>query len=65
MFSSQIVTQNDGFSVVWDGGPNVDVAVPQSYRETRPLCGLCGRYDGDEANDFTKPDDTVVSQNGY
>ncbi|XP_072039342.1 zonadhesin-like [Amphiura filiformis] len=54
-------SRDDGFSVVWDGKSDLDVAVPQSYAKDRPMCGLCGFYNGIKDDDFlTAPDGAQV-----
>ncbi|XP_056156221.1 zonadhesin, like [Lampris incognitus] len=47
-----------GLRVRWDGNHYVQISVPSSYSDN--MCGLCGDYDGNPNNDFTKPDGTLV-----
>ncbi|KAM3842689.1 LOW QUALITY PROTEIN: zonadhesin, like [Diretmus argenteus] len=47
-----------GLKVRWDGNHYAQISVPSSYRDQ--MCGLCGDYDGDRDNDFTKPDGALV-----
>uniref|UniRef100_A0A3P9KZD7 Zonadhesin, like n=1 Tax=Oryzias latipes TaxID=8090 RepID=A0A3P9KZD7_ORYLA len=44
-----------GLRVRWDGNHHAQISVP-SYHDQ--MCGLCGDYDGNAGNDFTKPDGT-------
>ncbi|CAN7937256.1 unnamed protein product, partial [Ixodes hexagonus] len=45
-----IINSQLGFTVVWDGRDLVEVSVEESLKGS--MCGLCGQYDGDPANDF-------------
>ncbi|XP_045921251.1 zonadhesin, like [Micropterus dolomieu] len=47
-----------GLQVRWDGNHYARISVPSSYYNQ--TCGLCGDYDGNPDNDFTKPDGTLV-----
>ncbi|XP_044040733.1 zonadhesin, like isoform X2 [Siniperca chuatsi] len=47
-----------GLQVRWDGNHYAQISVPSSYYDQ--MCGLCGDYDGNPDNDFTKPDGTLV-----
>ncbi|XP_033465892.2 zonadhesin, like isoform X3 [Epinephelus lanceolatus] len=47
-----------GLQVRWDGNHHAQITVPSSYYDQ--MCGLCGDYDGNPENDFTKPDGTLV-----
>uniref|UniRef100_A0A3P8WR70 Zonadhesin n=1 Tax=Cynoglossus semilaevis TaxID=244447 RepID=A0A3P8WR70_CYNSE len=47
-----------GLQVRWDGNHYAKITVPSSYHDQ--MCGLCGDYDGNPNNDFTKPDGTQV-----
>ncbi|XP_013408397.1 BMP-binding endothelial regulator protein-like [Lingula anatina] len=47
---SVIVRTNVGLKVIWDGDSYVEVAVPAKYKSK--MCGLCGNYNGIEADDF-------------
>ncbi|XP_028419520.1 zonadhesin, like [Perca flavescens] len=46
-----------GLRVRWDGNHYAQISVPSSYHDQ--MCGLCGDYDGNPNNDFTKPDGTL------
>ncbi|KAL7374402.1 hypothetical protein ABVT39_000053 [Epinephelus coioides] len=47
-----------GLQVRWDGNHHAQITVPSSYYDQ--MCGLCGDYDGNPENDFTKPDGILV-----
>ncbi|XP_035531591.1 zonadhesin, like, partial [Morone saxatilis] len=47
-----------GLQVRWDGNHYTQISVPSSYYDQ--MCGLCGDYNGNPDNDFTKPDGTLV-----
>ncbi|XP_070785976.1 zonadhesin, like [Enoplosus armatus] len=47
-----------GLQVRWDGNHYAQISVPSSYYDQ--MCGLCGDYDGNPDNDFTKPDGALV-----
>uniref|UniRef100_A0A672PR82 Zonadhesin, like n=1 Tax=Sinocyclocheilus grahami TaxID=75366 RepID=A0A672PR82_SINGR len=47
-----ILTTPFGLKVQWDGNHYAKISVPSSAT----MCGLCGDYDGNPNNDFTKPD---------
>ncbi|XP_038159102.1 zonadhesin, like isoform X3 [Cyprinodon tularosa] len=47
-----------GLRVRWDGNHYAQISVPSSYYDQ--MCGLCGDYDGNPDNDFTKPDGSLV-----
>ncbi|XP_071334202.1 zonadhesin, like isoform X3 [Trachinotus anak] len=47
-----------GLQVRWDGNHYAQISVPSSYYDQ--MCGLCGDYDGNPDNDYTKPDGTLV-----
>uniref|UniRef100_A0A3B4UYF2 Zonadhesin, like n=1 Tax=Seriola dumerili TaxID=41447 RepID=A0A3B4UYF2_SERDU len=47
-----------GLRVRWDGNHHAQITVPSSYYDQ--MCGLCGDYDGNPNNDYTKPDGTLV-----
>ncbi|XP_067299058.1 zonadhesin, like isoform X1 [Pseudorasbora parva] len=49
-----ILTTPFGLEVKWDGNHYAKISVPSSYYDQ--MCGLCGDYDGNPNNDFTKPD---------
>ena len=46
-----------GIRLLWDGVSFLELTVPPKFRER--MCGLCGNYDGDKANDFYGRDGTV------
>ncbi|XP_035490473.2 zonadhesin, like isoform X2 [Scophthalmus maximus] len=48
-----------GLQVRWDGNHYAKISVPSSYYDQ--MCGLCGDYDGNPDNDFTKPDGSLVA----
>ncbi|CAJ1086482.1 LOW QUALITY PROTEIN: zonadhesin%2C like [Xyrichtys novacula] len=56
--AGQYVTLQTTFGLVvrWDGNHYAQITVPSSYFDQ--MCGLCGDYDGNANNDFTKPDGT-------
>ena len=39
-----------GVRIIWDGVSFLELTVPQEYRNK--LCGLCGNFNGDRADDF-------------
>ncbi|KAJ8416809.1 hypothetical protein AAFF_G00326870 [Aldrovandia affinis] len=47
-----------GLKVRWDGNHYAHISVPSSYFDQ--MCGLCGDYDGNQNNDFTKPDGSLA-----
>ncbi|XP_060951875.1 zonadhesin, like [Limanda limanda] len=47
-----------GLRVRWDGNHYAQISVPSSYNAQ--MCGLCGDYNENPGNDFTKPDGTLV-----
>ncbi|KAM4612410.1 zonadhesin, like [Polymixia lowei] len=47
-----------GLRVRWDGNHYAQISVPSSYSDQ--MCGLCGDYNGNPNNDFTKPDGSLV-----
>ncbi|KAF7207355.1 zonadhesin-like, partial [Nothobranchius furzeri] len=47
-----------GLRVRWDGNHHAQISVPSSYHDQ--MCGLCGDYDGNPNDDFTKPDGTLA-----
>ncbi|XP_062311020.1 IgGFc-binding protein-like, partial [Osmerus eperlanus] len=47
-----------GLTVRWDGNHYAHISVPSSYFDQ--MCGLCGDYDGNPNNDFTKPDGSLA-----
>uniref|UniRef100_A0A9J7YLD8 Zonadhesin, like n=1 Tax=Cyprinus carpio carpio TaxID=630221 RepID=A0A9J7YLD8_CYPCA len=49
-----ILTTPFGLKVQWDGNHYAKISLPSSYYDQ--MCGLCGDYDGNPNNDYTKPD---------
>ncbi|KAJ8338240.1 hypothetical protein SKAU_G00372060 [Synaphobranchus kaupii] len=47
-----------GLTVRWDGNHYAHISVPSSYFDQ--MCGLCGDYDGNPDNDFTKPNGSLA-----
>ncbi|XP_074518433.1 zonadhesin, like [Halichoeres trimaculatus] len=58
--AGQYVTLQTTFGLVvrWDGNHYAQIKVPSTYYDQ--MCGLCGDYDGNPNNDFTKPDGVQV-----
>ncbi|XP_049338243.1 zonadhesin, like isoform X49 [Astyanax mexicanus] len=52
-----ILTTPFGLEVRWDGNHYAKITVPSTYYEQ--MCGLCGDYNGNPNNDFTKPDGSI------
>lgn len=48
-----------GLAVRWDGNHYAQITVPSIFSDQ--LCGLCGDYDGNPNNDFTRPDGSLVT----
>jgi len=48
-----------GVVVEYDGWTKISVLVPPEYNSN--LTGLCGNFDGNSANDWTKADGTDIS----
>ncbi|XP_078687331.1 uncharacterized protein LOC144919685 [Branchiostoma floridae x Branchiostoma belcheri] len=46
-----ILTTDHGLTVMWDFGTRVYVMLAPQFRGK--VCGLCGNFDGNQANDFT------------
>ncbi|XP_078605220.1 uncharacterized protein LOC144878481 isoform X2 [Branchiostoma floridae x Branchiostoma japonicum] len=46
-----ILTTEHGLTVMWDFGTRVYVKLSPEFRGN--VCGLCGNFDGNQANDFT------------
>ena len=57
--SIQILETDFGLEVEWDGDNSVDVYVNSSLADQ--VCGLCGNFNGDDSDDFTNPNGTLVS----
>ena len=45
-----------GIKLLWDGVSFLELSVPPKFRNR--MCGLCGNYDGDKADDFYGRDGT-------
>ncbi|KAJ0055940.1 hypothetical protein NL108_016698 [Boleophthalmus pectinirostris] len=58
--AGQYVTLQTRFGLVvrWDGNHYAQITVPSSFQDQ--MCGLCGDYDGNPNNDFTKPDGSLT-----
>ncbi|XP_072315847.1 zonadhesin, like [Eucyclogobius newberryi] len=58
--AGQYITLQTRFGLVvrWDGNHYAQITVPSSFQDQ--LCGLCGDYDGNPDNDFTKPDGSLA-----
>ncbi|XP_072039344.1 IgGFc-binding protein-like [Amphiura filiformis] len=54
-----IVKTDFGLQVSWDGTYNVAVSLPAAYEGE--VCGLCGNYDNDGANDIVDPSQNTVT----
>ncbi|XP_021374155.1 SCO-spondin-like [Mizuhopecten yessoensis] len=54
-----IVRSTLGYMLRWDGRESVFLAVTSDQRGN--TCGLCGKYDGDQSNDFLTDSGKVVS----
>ncbi|CAL8241748.1 unnamed protein product [Merluccius merluccius] len=53
-----------GLRVRWDGNHYAQISLPSTY--SGQTCGLCGDYDGNPGDDFTKPDGTpAVNANDF
>ncbi|KAI4900182.1 hypothetical protein NFI96_023906, partial [Prochilodus magdalenae] len=53
-----ILTTPFGLEVRWDGNHYAKITVPSTYHEQ--MCGLCGDYNKDPNNDFTKPNGSLT-----
>lgn len=51
---SVVIELQNGMEIVWDGDSFLEVTVPSRYKGK--LRGLCGNYNGIEADDFTGKD---------
>ena len=51
-----------GVNILWDGVSFLELKVPPKFRNR--MCGLCGNYDGDKANDFYGRDGTGLVHGG-
>uniref|UniRef100_A0A8B9KT89 Zonadhesin, like n=1 Tax=Astyanax mexicanus TaxID=7994 RepID=A0A8B9KT89_ASTMX len=53
-----ILSTTFGLEVRWDGNHYAKITVPSTYYEQ--MCGLCGDYNGNPNNDFTKPNGSLA-----
>ncbi|XP_058252073.1 zonadhesin, like isoform X1 [Hemibagrus wyckioides] len=53
-----ILSTTFGLEVRWDGNHYAKITVPSTYYDQ--MCGLCGDYNGNPNNDFTKPDGSLA-----
>ncbi|CAM5164066.1 unnamed protein product [Natator depressus] len=49
-----MVSTDFGLTVKFDGNHRVEVNLPSSFKEK--VCGMCGNYNGNAADDFLNPD---------
>ncbi|CAM5137602.1 unnamed protein product, partial [Eretmochelys imbricata] len=49
-----MVSTDFGLTVKFDGNHRVEVTLPSSFKEK--VCGMCGNYNGNAADDFLNPD---------
>ncbi|KAK2530935.1 IgGFc-binding protein-like [Columba livia] len=49
-----VVTTDFGLKVKFDGNHRVEITLPGTYMSK--VCGICGNYNGDKADDFLNPD---------
>ncbi|XP_074654574.1 BMP-binding endothelial regulator protein-like [Tubulanus polymorphus] len=52
-----VVTTKIGIKIIWDGDSYLEVSVPALLK--KKLCGLCGNYNGIEADDLTGSDGQI------
>ena len=55
----QILLKAAGINVFWDGKYRLSATVSQMW--SGELCGLCGNYNGDSADDFESPDGVSIT----
>ena len=55
----QIITTDFGLRVQYDGGYRAEITLPDTYKNI--TCGLCGTYDDQQDNEYTKKNGLVVS----
>ena len=53
-----IATSGLGFTILYDGKEDITVYITSDSLHT---CGLCGVYDNNPSNDFSKPSGDVVT----
>ncbi|XP_010571424.1 PREDICTED: zonadhesin-like, partial [Haliaeetus leucocephalus] len=55
-FSGQyvVVTTDFGLNIKFDGNHRVEITLPSTYMSK--VCGICGNYNGNKADDFLNPD---------
>ena len=53
-----VILPTIGVRIFWDGLWRVQVTVSKEW--SNRVCGMCGNYDGNAANDFQDPDGNVV-----
>lgn len=49
-----VVTTNFGLKVKFDGNQRAEITLPSTYMSK--VCGICGNYNGQKADDFLNPD---------
>uniref|UniRef100_UPI00398EA458 zonadhesin-like n=1 Tax=Pristiophorus japonicus TaxID=55135 RepID=UPI00398EA458 len=54
-----VLTTDFGLLVQYDGNHFVKIVVPGSY--TGQMCGLCGDFNGNHADDYRQPDDGMAA----
>lgn len=57
--SNVVVTTGFGLIVKFDGNHRVQVKIPENY--SGKVCGLCGNFNGNAADDFLNPDGQLES----
>lgn len=57
--SNVVVTTGFGLIVKFDGNHRVQVTIPGIY--SGKICGLCGNFNGNAADDFLNPDGQLES----
>ncbi|XP_069753664.1 IgGFc-binding protein-like isoform X1 [Narcine bancroftii] len=54
-----IIETDFGMSVKFDDNQNLEISLPKSYYSK--VCGLCGDYNGQQANEFQMPNGNIAS----
>ncbi|XP_035665849.1 uncharacterized protein LOC118409092 [Branchiostoma floridae] len=54
-----VIETTFGLKVQYDGSHRVEVTVPETYQDA--LCGLCGNYNGNDADEFITPDGSLAA----